>query len=95
MDEDNDEELFCVDEVSSVIKESIETTISGSPYLNNKVSGWVNSIVETTLASLTKLQKSFKERDANIDVPRKPGWNKMSFSCKFLFSKKKISIDEL
>ena len=85
MDEDNDEELFCVDEVSSVIKESIETTISGSPYLNNKVSGWVNSIVETTLASLTKLQKSFKERDANIDVPRKPGWHKMFFFANIFF----------
>ena len=58
--EDNEGASFVVDEVSGIIKEAIETTIGGNSYLTTKISVWTNSIVESTLASLTKLQKSFK-----------------------------------
>ena len=61
MEEEEDEvTMFNVDEVSNIIKEAIQTTIGGSSYLTNKVSMWTNSIVESSLASLAKLQKSFK-----------------------------------
>ena len=59
-EEENEETRFVVDEVSGIIKESIETTIGGGSYITTKVSTWTNSIVESSLASLTKLQKSFK-----------------------------------
>ena len=49
-----------VDEVSNIIKESIENTIGGNSYVHNKVNQWTNSVVESCLASLTKLQKPFK-----------------------------------
>ena len=51
---------FVVDEVSNIIKESIESTIGGNSYVHNKVNQWTNSVVESCLASLTKLQKPFK-----------------------------------
>ena len=49
-----------VDEVSNIIKESIENTIGGNGYAHAKVSQWTNALVESCLASLTKLQKPFK-----------------------------------
>ena len=51
---------FVVDEVSNIIKESIENTIGGNGYAHPKVSQWTNAVVESCLASLTKLQKPFK-----------------------------------
>ena len=51
---------FVVDEVSNIIKESIEGTIGGNGYAHAKVNQWTNSVVESCLASLTKLQKPFK-----------------------------------
>ena len=59
-EEQNEITKFVVDEVSNIIKEAIETTIGGNNYMTSKVSMWTNSIVEATLSSLTKLQKSFK-----------------------------------
>ena len=49
-----------MDEVSNIIKESIESTIGGNSYVHAKVNHWTNSVVESCLASLTKLQKPFK-----------------------------------
>ena len=49
-----------VDEVCNIIKESIESTIGGNSYVHTKVNQWTNSVVESCLASLTKLQKPFK-----------------------------------
>ena len=49
-----------VDEVSNIIKESIDNTIGGNGYAHPKVSQWTNAVVESCLASLTKLQKPFK-----------------------------------
>lgn len=49
-----------MDEVSNIIKESIESTIGGNSYVHTKVNQWTNSVVESCLASLTKLQKPFK-----------------------------------
>ena len=68
---------FVVDEVSNIIKESIENTIGGNGYAHPKVSQWTNAVVESCLASLTKLQKPFKyignytnsyAKDQNIEI---------------------------
>lgn len=59
-DDTTEETQFVVDEVSNIIKESIEATIGGNSYAHAKVSQWTNSVVESCLASLTKLQKPFK-----------------------------------
>ena len=59
-DETTEETQFVVDEVSNIIKEAIEACIGGNSYAHAKVSQWTNSVVESFLASLTKLQKPFK-----------------------------------
>jgi len=59
-DHPTEETQFVVDEVSNVIKEAIETTIGGNSYTHAKVNTWTNGVVESCLASLTKLQKPFK-----------------------------------
>merc|ERR1712241_1434903 len=59
-DETTEETQFVVDEVSNIIKESIESTIGGNSSVHNKVNQWTNSVVESCLASLTKLQKTFQ-----------------------------------
>ena len=47
-EEDNEATTFVVDEVSNIIKESIETAIGGNSYISNKIGIWTNSIVEST-----------------------------------------------
>jgi dynein light chain Tctex-type 1 len=59
-DQPTEETQFVVDEVSNAIKEAIETTIGGNSYMHAKVNQWTNGVVESCLASLTKLQKPFK-----------------------------------
>lgn len=49
-----------MDEVSTIIKEAVESTIGGNAYQHAKVNQWTSSIVETLLGTLTKQQKPFK-----------------------------------
>lgn len=49
-----------VDEVSTIIKETIETLIGGNAYSSAKVNNWTAQIVESVLGNLSKLNKSFK-----------------------------------
>jgi len=55
-----DESLFVMDEVSAIIKESIETVIGGNTYSGSKVNEWTAAVVEAVLSSLSKLGKAFK-----------------------------------
>lgn len=55
-----EESSFVVDEVSNIIKESIESAIGGNAYQHNKVNQWTTNVVEQTLSQLTKLGKPFK-----------------------------------
>jgi len=48
------------DEVSGIVKETIENVIGGQTYCNTKVSQWTASVVENCLLGLTGLQKPFK-----------------------------------
>ncbi|CAF1121634.1 unnamed protein product, partial [Didymodactylos carnosus] len=58
--DDINETSFVVDEVSNVIKESIEVTIGSQSYQQAKINTWTSNIVEAILNSLTKLNKPFK-----------------------------------
>lgn len=52
--------LFVVDDVSKIIKETVENTIGGNAYQNDKVNHWTGTVVETCLQVLTELQKPYK-----------------------------------
>jgi dynein light chain Tctex-type 1 len=55
-----EEATFVVDEVSNVIKESIESVIGGSTYQHSKMNQWTSNVVEQCLNQLSKLGKPFK-----------------------------------
>jgi dynein light chain Tctex-type 1 len=58
--DDINEASFVVDEVSNIIKESIEATIGSQSYQQTKINTWTSNIVEAILNLLTKLNKPFK-----------------------------------
>ncbi|CAM4646504.1 hypothetical protein PO909_011713 [Leuciscus waleckii] len=62
MDEDQsaEETTFVVDEITTVIKEAVESTIGNHSYQHNKINQWMSNIVESSLSQLTKLGKPFK-----------------------------------
>lgn len=49
-----------MDEVSDIIKDSIEHSIGSQLYQQNMVNKWTDSVVENCLTSLCKLAKPFK-----------------------------------
>uniref|UniRef100_A0A3Q4HUM0 Dynein light chain Tctex-type 1 n=1 Tax=Neolamprologus brichardi TaxID=32507 RepID=A0A3Q4HUM0_NEOBR len=51
---------FVVEDVSKIIKESVEATIGGNAYQHNRVNQWTTSIVEQCLSQLSKLGKPYK-----------------------------------
>ncbi|CAF0724954.1 unnamed protein product [Adineta steineri] len=51
---------FVIDEVSNIIKDTIERIIGGNSYQHNKVNRWTADIVDHVLTELTKLGKPFK-----------------------------------
>ncbi|XP_044185296.1 dynein light chain Tctex-type 1 isoform X2 [Thunnus albacares] len=55
-----EETAFVVDEVSKIIKESVETAIGGNAYQHSRVNQWTTSVVEQCLSQLSKLGKPFK-----------------------------------
>uniref|UniRef100_A0A671V6F3 Dynein light chain Tctex-type 1 n=2 Tax=Sparus aurata TaxID=8175 RepID=A0A671V6F3_SPAAU len=62
MDEYQTEEetAFVVEEVSKIIKESVEATIGGNAYQHSRVNQWTTNVVEQCLSQLSKLGKPFK-----------------------------------
>ncbi|KAL2082709.1 hypothetical protein ACEWY4_022527 [Coilia grayii] len=55
-----EETAFVVDEVSTIIKESVETAIGGNTYQHSRVNQWTTNVVEQCLSQLSKLGKPFK-----------------------------------
>ncbi|XP_026142575.1 dynein light chain Tctex-type 1 [Carassius auratus] len=55
-----EETTFVVDEITTVIKEAVESTIGNSSYQHSQINQWMSSIVESSLSQLTKLGKPFK-----------------------------------
>jgi len=49
-----------VDEVSDIIKDSIECSIGSQLYQQNMINKWTDSVVENCLTRLSKLAKPFK-----------------------------------
>ncbi|KAM9703604.1 dynein light chain Tctex-type 1 [Menidia menidia] len=55
-----EETTFVVDEVSKIIKESVEVTIGANAYQHSRVNQWSTGVVEQCLSQLSKLGKPFK-----------------------------------
>merc|ERR1712176_728937 len=55
-----EEATFVVDEISTIIKDSIENAIGGNAYQQTKINQWTSNVVEHCLNHLTKLNKPFK-----------------------------------
>ncbi|XP_065908450.1 dynein light chain Tctex-type 1-like [Dysidea avara] len=55
-----EETSFAVDEVSGIIKDSVEGVLGTNNYQHNKVNQWTSAVVEQCLNQLTKLAKPFK-----------------------------------
>lgn len=56
----SDDTSFVIDEVSNIIKDTIEKIIGGNSYQHNKVNRWTADIVDHVLTELTRLGKPFK-----------------------------------
>lgn len=70
---------FVVDEVSTIIKESIETVIGGNAYTSAKVNNWTSQVVENVLGNLSKLNKAFKYIGESATT------NYSGFTCYYLY----------
>lgn len=55
-----EENIFVVDDVTNVIKESVESVIGSNAYQHNKINQWTSNVVEQCLSQLTKMNKPFK-----------------------------------
>jgi dynein light chain Tctex-type 1 len=51
---------FIVDEVSNLIKETVERVIGNNSYQQNKINRWTADLVDQLLTELTNLNKPFK-----------------------------------
>ncbi|XP_041814747.1 dynein light chain Tctex-type 1 isoform X2 [Chelmon rostratus] len=56
----DEETVFAVEEVTKIIKESVEAAIGGNAYQHSRVNQWTTSVVEQCLSQLSKLGKPFK-----------------------------------
>ncbi|CAI9718250.1 Hypothetical predicted protein [Octopus vulgaris] len=56
----SEENTFVVDDVTNIIKESVENVIGSNAYQHNKINQWTSNVVEQCLSQLTKLNKPFK-----------------------------------
>ncbi|XP_074038729.1 dynein light chain Tctex-type isoform X2 [Leptinotarsa decemlineata] len=57
---DDDENQFIVDDVSKIVKDTIETVLSGTSYQQEKVNQWSATVSEQCLSALSKMKKQFK-----------------------------------
>mmetsp|Transcript_28814 Transcript_28814/g.63480 ORF Transcript_28814/g.63480 Transcript_28814/m.63480 type:complete len:114 (-) Transcript_28814:924-1265(-) len=55
-----EEAAFVADDVSNIIKESIDAVLQNQQYNENKVSQWTSVCLENTIKKLTALNKPFK-----------------------------------
>lgn len=58
--EDNEENLFSKEDVEKIINEAIEEILDECEFDETKLNIWINSIVDTILSKLSKLDKKFK-----------------------------------
>ncbi|CAG9824438.1 unnamed protein product [Phaedon cochleariae] len=55
-----DDNQFVVDDVSKIVKDTIENVLTGTSYQQEKVNQWSASVSELCLGTLSKLKKQFK-----------------------------------
>ncbi|KAM9356021.1 dynein light chain Tctex-type 1 [Pholidichthys leucotaenia] len=58
--ETEEEPGFVVEDVSKIVKESVEAAIGGNTYQHSRVNQWSTSVVEQCLSQLSKLGKPYK-----------------------------------
>lgn len=51
---------FVAEDVSTIIKDSLDTVLQGQQYLSDQVGQWTNDCMESCLKRLTALNKPFK-----------------------------------
>lgn len=56
----SEEAAFVAEDVSNIIKETIDSVLQHASYNHNKVGQWTSNVVERTLKRLTQLNKPFK-----------------------------------
>mmetsp|Transcript_10272 Transcript_10272/g.33126 ORF Transcript_10272/g.33126 Transcript_10272/m.33126 type:complete len:102 (+) Transcript_10272:173-478(+) len=56
----NEEAAFVPDDVSNIIKESVDSVLQNAIYNHNKVGQWTSNVVENCLKKLTDFNKPFK-----------------------------------
>ncbi|ENN75570.1 hypothetical protein YQE_07913, partial [Dendroctonus ponderosae] len=57
---DDEENQFIVDDVTKIVKDTIEGLLTGNVYQQEKVNQWSASVSEQCLSALSKLKKNFK-----------------------------------
>ncbi|XP_018564353.1 dynein light chain Tctex-type-like [Anoplophora glabripennis] len=57
---DDDENQFIVDDVSTIVRDTIDTILSGAVYQQDKVTQWSAQVSEQCLSALSKMKKQFK-----------------------------------
>lgn len=57
---DDDENQFIVDDVTKIVKDTIEALLTGNVYQQEKVNQWSATVSEQCLSALSKLKKNFK-----------------------------------
>ncbi|TPX45705.1 hypothetical protein SeMB42_g03910 [Synchytrium endobioticum] len=60
MDEINEEKAFVAEDVTNIVKESIESTIQNAAYHHGKVAQWNSNVIEQCLKKLSGLNRPFK-----------------------------------
>jgi dynein light chain Tctex-type 1 len=55
-----EDSLFNADEVSNLIKQTVERVIGNNPYQQNKINRWTADLVDQLLTELTNLDRPFK-----------------------------------
>ncbi|CAH1367122.1 hypothetical protein MTP99_008364 [Tenebrio molitor] len=56
----DDDDQFVPDDVNKIVKDTIESLLSGTTYETDKVNQWSAKVSEQCLSALSKLKKNFK-----------------------------------
>ncbi|XP_073959393.1 dynein light chain Tctex-type 1-like [Choristoneura fumiferana] len=59
-DDDEEDLVFNVEEVQTIIRDNIELCLGGNTYSHTRAPQWISIITDKTMARLTKLNKPFK-----------------------------------
>mmetsp|Transcript_10271 Transcript_10271/g.33125 ORF Transcript_10271/g.33125 Transcript_10271/m.33125 type:complete len:114 (+) Transcript_10271:173-514(+) len=77
----NEEAAFVPDDVSNIIKESVDSVLQNAIYNHNKVGQWTSNVVENCLKKLTDFNKPFKYVVTTIIMQRNGAGLHTASSC--------------